>query len=235
MAAQPLMTALGGHGVVATLAARYLRISAHRPAGGAARARAARATCAAIGRLRIPLVIVVVANVANVVLELVFVYGLDMGLDGSALGTVIAQLGMGARVRGAAARRAGAQPSAAPRGDGLADEPRRRDPAAHRVAVRVVPRRQRGAARGSAPASLAAHQIAFQLFAFLALVLDAIAIAGQIIVGRALGAGDAAQAARRRAADDRCGRSVVGCVFAVGLLAGIDVDPARCSPTTRWS
>ena len=39
--------------------------------------------------------------------------------------------------------------------------------------------------------SLAAHQIAVQLFVFLALVLDAIAIAGQVIVGRSLGAGDA--------------------------------------------
>jgi putative MATE family efflux protein len=39
---------------------------------------------------------------------------------------------------------------------------------------------------GDAP--LAAHQIAFQLWIFLALILDAIAIAGQIIVGRELGA-----------------------------------------------
>ena len=37
----------------------------------------------------------------------------------------------------------------------------------------------------------AAHQIAFQLWIFLALVLDAVAIAGQIIVGRELGAGRA--------------------------------------------
>ena len=44
--------------------------------------------------------------------------------------------------------------------------------------------------------SLAAHQIAFQLFVFLALVLDAIAIAGQVIVGRSLGAGDAEGAYR---------------------------------------
>src|SRR5438876_6972150 len=33
-------------------------------------------------------------------------------------------------------------------------------------------------------AELGAHQIAFQLFIFLALVLDAVAIAGQVIVGR---------------------------------------------------
>ena len=44
--------------------------------------------------------------------------------------------------------------------------------------------------------SLAAHQVAFQLFVFLALVLDAVAIAGQVIVGRSLGAGDAEEAYR---------------------------------------
>jgi putative MATE family efflux protein len=43
-------------------------------------------------------------------------------------------------------------------------------------------------------ASLAAHQIAFQLWIFLALVLDAVAIAGQVIVGRGLGAGDTERA-----------------------------------------
>ena len=43
-------------------------------------------------------------------------------------------------------------------------------------------------------ASLAAHQIAFQLWIFLALVLDAIAIAGQVLVGRGLGAGDTERA-----------------------------------------
>ena len=44
-------------------------------------------------------------------------------------------------------------------------------------------------------ASLGAHQIAFQLFIFLALLLDALAIAAQVLVGRMLGAGDAAGAA----------------------------------------
>ena len=37
--------------------------------------------------------------------------------------------------------------------------------------------------------AIAAHQVAFQLWIFLALVLDSVAIAGQIIVGRELGAG----------------------------------------------
>jgi Na+-driven multidrug efflux pump len=83
-------------------------------------------------------------------------------------------------------------------------------------------------ARSGAP-SLAAHQIAFQLFVFLALVLDAIAIAGQIIVGRALGAGDPAQA--RFAARRMIGWSVAaGSVFALVLLALGGVLPRLFSP-----
>jgi MATE family, multidrug efflux pump len=42
--------------------------------------------------------------------------------------------------------------------------------------------------------AVAAHQIAFQINLFLALSLDAIAIAGQALVGRYLGASDAHQA-----------------------------------------
>jgi putative MATE family efflux protein len=40
-------------------------------------------------------------------------------------------------------------------------------------------------------AQIGAHQIGTQIFFFLALVLDAVAIAGQVIVGRMLGSGDA--------------------------------------------
>ena len=43
-------------------------------------------------------------------------------------------------------------------------------------------------------AALAAHQVVLQLWSFLALVLDSLAIAAQSLVGAALGAGDAAQA-----------------------------------------
>jgi putative MATE family efflux protein len=72
--------------------------------------------------------------------------------------------------------------------------------------------------------SLGAHQIAFQVFIFLALVLDAIAIAGQVIVGRRLGAGDAdgaLEAARRM-----CWWSLVGgCAMAAALLITIDLLP----------
>jgi len=72
--------------------------------------------------------------------------------------------------------------------------------------------------------SLGAHQIAFQLFVFLAPLLDAIAIAGQVIVGRTLGAGDAAaaQAAARRMIEWAV---VAGALFGLVVVALIDVLP----------
>ena len=45
-----------------------------------------------------PLVVIVLANLLNVVLEVLFVYGFDWGIEGSAWGTAVAQTCMGARV-----------------------------------------------------------------------------------------------------------------------------------------
>ncbi len=65
--------------------------------------------------------------------------------------------------------------------------------------------------------SLAAHQIAMGLFVFLALTLDAIAIAAQVLVGRALGAGDAATA-RAVGWRSMAWGLVAGCLFGAVLL-----------------
>src|SRR6185295_2282377 len=82
-------------GHVADLAARYLRLSAlGLPC--ALLALAGQGYLRGVGDLRTPLRVVVVANLVNVALEFLFVYGFGWGLDGSALGTVVAQLGMGA-------------------------------------------------------------------------------------------------------------------------------------------
>jgi Na+-driven multidrug efflux pump len=66
--------------------------------------------------------------------------------------------------------------------------------------------------------AIAAHQIAFRLWTLLAFALDAIAIAGQAITGRYLGAGDVAGA---RAATRRMTGwgAVYGLVFGAVLLA----------------
>src|SRR4029077_8785540 len=92
--ASPLVHLLGGAGHVADMAARYLRISA-LGVPMALVALAGQGWLRGMSDLRTPLIIVVAANTANVVLELLFVYGFGWGLDGSAWGTVLAQLGMG--------------------------------------------------------------------------------------------------------------------------------------------
>ena len=79
-----------------------------------------------------------------------------------------------------------------------------------------------GVAARAGTASLGAHQIALQLFFFLALVLDAYAIAAQTLVGHALGAGrpDEARATATRVVLWGLG---TGVVVAVVLLATRDV------------
>lgn len=167
------------------------------------------------GDLRTPLVILVAAHAVNVVLELLFVYGLDLGLAGSAWGTVIAQLGMAAAFV-VVQRRTG----------GWARPDRSRILRLVRIGGGIAVRTSAllavflvcsGVLARVGAASLAAHQIGYQLFLLIALLLDAIAIAGQVIVGRSLGAGDAdgAYLAARR----MIGWSVVlGAVFAVLLV-----------------
>lgn len=190
--ATPIVHLLGGDGAVADAAARYLRIAAiGLPC--AMLALAGQGWLRGVGDLRSPLVIVVVASLVNVVLELVLVYGLDLGLDGSAWGTVVAQLGMGAAFAWLLLR----APAATRRPVWVLIRPMTRMGAqivvrtaslllAFAVASAVLAR--------TSDAALAANQVVFQLFVFLALVLDALAIAGQVLVGRALGAADAAQA-----------------------------------------
>jgi putative MATE family efflux protein len=81
-------------------------------------------------------------------------------------------------------------------------------------------------------AQLGAHQIAGQLFFFLALILDSVAIAGQVIVGRSLGSGDADGA--YTAAARMIGWSVaVGFAFAVVLLPLADVVPRAFTGDVR--
>jgi putative MATE family efflux protein len=196
--AGPALAALGDDARVEELAAGYLRIAAFG-VPFALVALAGTGFLRGVGDLRTPLVIVVAGNAVNVVLDLVLVYGLDLGLEGSAIGTAVGQAGMGLAFVVALLR----APAAS----------RRPDPALLGPLVRtggwLVVRTaallgsfltaSAVLARIGSP-SLAAHQIAFQLFVFLALVLDAIAIAGQVLVGRMLGAADrdGAFAAARR-------------------------------------
>ncbi len=220
--AVPLVDLMGADGRTRELAILYLRVASFG-LPFALIALAGQGWLRGVSELRTPLVIVVVANAANVVLGLVLIYGLDWGFVGSAWATLIAQAGMGAAfvralLRAPSDRRAPSLARIRPLLR-IGSEIFVRTAAlygAFLVASAVL-------ARVGEP-SLAAHQIAFQLFVFLALVLDSIAIAGQVIVGRTLGAGDADEA--RRAALRMIGWAVAaGALFAVVMLALIDVLP----------
>jgi putative MATE family efflux protein len=145
---------------------------------------------------RTPLVVAVAGAVGNVVLNLLLVYGLGLGIAGSALGTVIAQAAMAAAfvrvvVRGARRQQAGWRPH----WPGV----RRSFGAGMPLVVRTVAMRvalvvATAVAATLGTAELAAYQVAFTTWTLLALVLDAVAIAAQALVGRSLGAGDVDEA-----------------------------------------
>lgn len=144
--------------------------------------------------LRTPLLATIAANILNVILNLTFVYGLDWGIRGAAAGTVLAQWFAAGWLVGVLVRRARrAKASTRPRiteilvsaGQGVPLLVRTLTLRASLVLATVV-----AADLGDVP--LAANQVAAAVVSFLAFGLDAIAIAGQTLTGRSLGAGDAA-------------------------------------------
>ena len=172
---------------------------------------------------RTPLVIVAAAQATNVVLELWFVYGLNQGLDGSAAGTVVAQIAMGGAFAWIILRRPALERG--PRWALLAPLVRISGELLVRSTALLVAFATASAVLARiGESSLAAHQIAFGLFTLGALLLDALAIAAQVLVGRMLGAGDARGA---RAASVRAiGWSLAaGCGLGALLLALSDVLP----------
>lgn len=190
-AAHPLAWLLGGRGDVLGYAVTYLRISCvglpfvlityvgHGVMRG-------------VNDLRKPLQIVIVANIANVILEIVAVYWLDLGVAGSAWSTVLVQAGaafMFLRVL---------RPH---RGSGRPSSERMKKLlrsglhfAVRSIAMFAVWNTATAVAAHVDTPTLAAHQVLTQLFMFLALMLDALAIPAQSLVAGALGADDTNQA-----------------------------------------
>ncbi len=190
--APAIVDAMGASADVRPFALTYLRISLLG-------APLVTVMLAGVGYLRgtqdarTPLLIAVAANIANLLLELLLVYGLDLGIAGSAWGTVTAQALSAAAFVALLLR--------ARRRTGADIRPNRREIArTARVGGHLVVRTASllaaftvttAVASRISDTTVAAHQVAFQLWYFLALALDAIAIAGQSIVGRYLGADDA--------------------------------------------
>jgi putative MATE family efflux protein len=141
-----------------------------------------------------PMYVALGGNLLNIALNYLLVYGLDLGIAGSAIGTDLAQLASAAALMYVvvrAARREGAPLT--PDLPGV----RRAAHAGVALIVRTLTVRASllvmtyGAATIGAT-SVATQQLAVTLWTFLAFALDAIAIAAQAITGRFLGSGNIA-------------------------------------------
>jgi putative MATE family efflux protein len=151
---------------------------------------------------RTPLFVAVGSAAFNLALESWLIFGLDYGIGASALSTVIAQWGA-AGVYAVWVGRAVRQHQV-----GLTPHPGTlrqisvvgRDLFIRTAALRGAFLVATAVATRIGTVDVAAHQIAFEIWNFTALVLDAIAIAGQALIGRLLGASevdDAHEAGRR--------------------------------------
>lgn len=194
----PLVAAFGVSGEIAGHAEAYLRVAFL----GTTPLLVMLATTGVLRGLqdtRTPLVVAVAGNGANIVLNVVLVYGVGpvpaFGIAGAAAGSVLAQLGSAAALMAVVVRAAREQ-----------DAPLSPDlpgiKAAGRAGVALIIRTLtlRAAllvgtyavvlAGSDDGVELATHQVAMTIWTFLAFALDAIAIAAQALTGRSLGSGD---------------------------------------------
>lgn len=208
-AAPALVDLFEASGTAAPYAADYLRISSLGiPAMLVV--LAATGVLRGLQDTRTPLVVAIGGFTANAGLNATLVYGAGLGIAGSAWGTVIAQNGMAAVYLWVVVRGIRRQTGDGAGGWWTALRP---DTAGIRacaraglpllvrtVSLRAVLLIATAVAARLGDTDIAAHQIILTVWSLLAFALDAIAIAGQAIIGRYLGAGDAegARAACRR-------------------------------------
>ena len=143
-----------------------------------------------------------VANLVNAVLEVLFVFGFDWGVPGSARSTVIAQVGAGVAFAVLVRRHLAVATDRRPSRAGMAPLLTAGRHLLLRVGsmLAVTTGATAIAARVDEP-TLAAHQIVASMFLLLALVLDALAIPAQTLVADELGQGSvegAAELSHRR-------------------------------------
>ncbi|HEY7486639.1 MAG TPA: MATE family efflux transporter [Streptosporangiaceae bacterium] len=216
-----VVDAFGASAAVAPQAETYLRISLFGIPGMLVML-AGTGVLRGLQDTKTPLYVSVGAFTLNLALNALFVLGLGLGIAGSAWGTVLAQTSgaavyIAAVLRGARRRHAPVRPDAA----GL----RASATASFNLLIRTATLRVvlivgTAVATRMGDAEIAAYQVGFQVWTLLAFALDAIAIAGQAITGRYLGAADVAGA---RGAT----RRMVQWGVASGVLFGLLVLLAR--------
>ncbi|MFE7312597.1 MATE family efflux transporter [Streptomyces sp. NPDC057555] len=216
-----LVEAFGASPGAAPYATTYLRISALGVPAMLV-VLAATGVLRGLQDTRTPLYVAIGGFTANAGLNAALVYLAGLGIAGSAWGTVIAQCSMAAAylvvvVRGARRHGASLRPDAA----GIRASAQAGVPLLIRtLSLRAVLMIATAVAARLGDAEVAAHQIVLSFWSLLAFALDAIAIAGQAIIGRYLGSGD------RDGARAAC-RRMVQWGIASGIVLGLLVVLAR--------
>lgn len=192
LGARPLVHAMGSDGLAADFAVDYIHYSLPG-------LTAMLLVLAATGVLRgmqdtkTPLVVATVGFGLNIVLNFALVYGAHMSVAGAALGTSIAQWLMAAVYLWMLLPRIRKQGvSLAPSWSGFISTGQ----VGSWLMVRNLTMRAAllltvVVATNAGTQTLAAHQLVFTIFSFLAFALDALAIAAQAMIGQELGRGDA--------------------------------------------
>ncbi|WP_341854365.1 MATE family efflux transporter [Brachybacterium sp. GPGPB12] len=180
-----------------------------------------------------PLAVAVGGAIVNIPLNALLIFGAGLGIAGSAIGTVIAQWGMALVSLAAIVRRArregirlGLRPA------NLVAVGRDAVPMFVRtLSLRVVVIASTVVATGLGDVRLAAHQLTTTVFTVLSLALDSLAIAGQALTGRYLGASDPRTVhavTRRLMVWGVGGGAVVAVMLAGGQLRGALAVHPRC-------
>ncbi|MGW0217474.1 MATE family efflux transporter [Micromonospora chokoriensis] len=214
-------TLAGGAGDVADAAEHWLRIAA-LGAPGLLLAAAGNGWLRGVQDTRRPLLFVLGPNLLSALLCPLLVYPGGLGLVGSAVANIVAQTLCGALF---AAALVAERVSLRPRPHVIRQQLLlSRDLLIRGLAFQASFLSATAVAARFGAAAVGAHQIALQLWFFTALVLDALAIAAQSLVGAALGAGDDAGA---RALARRIGLlgGICGVGFALFVAAGAGVVP----------
>ena len=187
--ARPLAAAMGANGPVLEFAVDYIQYSTFG-------IPAMLLVLAATGVLRgmqdtkTPLYVAGFGFAANIILNFILVYPLNMSVAGAALGTSIAQWGMAVvylwmlvpRIRKAGQ-------ALAPHGRGVLSTGQVGSWLMLRtLSLRLALIATVWVATGQGALTLAAHQLVFTVFMFMAFALDALAIAAQALIGKELGA-----------------------------------------------
>lgn len=219
--ADPVAQALAGDDAIADAAVSWLRIALFG-APLVLVTMAGNGWMRGVQDARRPLWYVLAGNGISAVLCPLLVYGAGWGLEGSAVANVVAQtISAGMFFRALAREQVPLRPQPAVMKAQLLIG---RDLVLRSLAFQACFLSAAAVAARTSTEAVGAHQIVLQLWTFLALVLDSIAIAAQSLIGAALGSHSAERA--RRVARQVTGYGLVfGCVLLAVFASVHDLLP----------